>query len=252
MTEPQPPVSWEPTPPPASHGSRRRTFVWVAAIIAVAVLVVLVLAVVRGAANRDTLASALAGEVWERLPEQTQDDLSRRAEAALGDEDLTQQEAQGVVQERVRLGMRRLDDPTLVRRLALQTLALRRTDEATCAGFARASFAGTVPPDDISAGLIAALDDASLAEWMTIAMTALEAETRDSPEARSVPDAESEALFRRLFAGLDGDRIARIQTAAAAGATPTVACDGARVLYAALDGLPADDRALAALVDILP
>jgi hypothetical protein len=200
----------------------------------------------------DRLAAAIAGELWDRLAQDVRAELTRRAETAIGDEELDPQQAPAVVQERVRHGLRRLDDETLVRRLALQTAALGRADEATCAAFAAASFAGTTPSPQVAGRLIAALDDAALTEWMRIAMSALEAETRGSPPPRSVPAAESEALFGRLFAGLDPDRIAIIQTAAAAGATQASACDGARVLYRALDAMPAADRTLAGLVDVTP
>jgi hypothetical protein len=200
----------------------------------------------------DRLGAAIAGELWDRLPQDARGELSRRAEAALGDEELDPATAPAVVQERVRNGLRRLDDQTLVRRLTLQTAALGRADEATCAAFAAASFGGTSPTPEVAGRLIAALDDASLAEWMRIAMSALEAETRGSPAARSVAAAESEALFARLFAGLDPDQIGTIQTAAAAGATQASACDGARVLYRALDAMPAADRTLAGLVDVTP
>jgi hypothetical protein len=98
--------------------------------------------------------------------------------------------------------------------------------------------------------LMAALSDAELAEFFDIAVLALEAESRKSPEPRTVSDADADAAFERLLGSLDQAGLDQIQTGADASATPAQACAGARVLYDAVEQMPDSDRRLIALADI--
>lgn len=191
------------------------------------------------------------GEVWNRLPSDARADFERRIKAAAGDiESMSDAAARTQIQTRVQSGMRRLDDATLVRRLTLQTVALGKLDEASCGAFAQASFGGRAPPQAIAVKLIGALTDAELIEWFNMAVLALEAESRKSPDQRSASGAETDAAFERLLGSLDSASLEQIQRGAAATASPTEACAGSRVLYDAVERMPDSDRQLIALADV--
>lgn len=249
-----PPVTWDsrgsaPSPKPAR--TRRGQILLV---------VVAIVAVLGGAAaarfafqpGGPLLGSNFAGgEAWNRLPADGRADYERRIKAAAGDvEGMSAEAASSALQTRVQAGMRRLDDVTLVRRLTLQTVALGKVDEASCGAFAQASFAGRAQPASTAVKLMGAMTDAELTEWFNVAVLALEAESRKSPEQRSVSEAESDAAFERLLGSLDSASLEQIQTGAAATASPAEACAGSRVLYDAAERLPDSDRQLIALADV--
>jgi hypothetical protein len=195
--------------------------------------------------------SFAGGETWNRLPASARDDFERRLKAVAGDlESMSGEEANRQVQARVQAGMRRLDDATLVRRLTLQTVALGKIDEASCGAFAQASFAGRPQPETTAAKLMAAMTEAELVEWFNVAVLALEAEVRKSPEPRTASEAETNAVFERLLGSLDPAGLEAIQTGAEPSATPAEACLGARTMYEAIERMPDADRTLIALADV--
>lgn len=224
------------------------------------VVIVAIVAALAGAAGARFLfqqgasllgSSFAGGEVWNRLPADARGDFERRIKAAAGDiENMSDGAARSEIQTRVQSGMRRLDDATLVRRLTLQTVALGKLDDASCGAFAQASFAGRAPPQAIAVKLIGALTDAELIEWFNMAVLALEAESRKSPDQRSASGAEADAAFERLLGSLDSASLEQIQRGAAATASSTEACAGSRVLYDAVERMPDSDRQLIALADV--
>ena len=196
-------------------------------------------------------ASFAGGEVWNRLPADARDDFERRLKAAAGDlESMSHEEAGRQVQTRVQAGMRRLDDATLVRRLTLQTVALRKIDEASCGAFAQASFAGRSQPESTAEKLMAPMTEAELVDWFNVAVLALEAEARKSPEPRTASEAETNAVFERLLGSLDPAGLEAIQTGADPSASAAEACLGARTMYDAIEQMPAADRQTIALADV--
>lgn len=159
-------------------------------------------------------------------------------------------EASRQIQARVQAGMRRLDDATLVRRLTLQTVALGKMDEASCGAFAQASFAGRPQPETTAEKLMGAMTEAELVEWFNVAVLALEADARKSPEPRTVSEADTNTVFERLLGSLDPAGLEAIQTGADPSASPADACLGARTMYQAIEQLPDADRRLIALADV--
>jgi hypothetical protein len=86
------------------------------------------------------------------------------------------------------LGLRRLDDRTLLERVTLAAQAYRMADERTCS----AMFRGPVLPN--LSEVLAPLDSASIERWMDIAARAMIAEARRTPAVRGEPASMDELL----------------------------------------------------------
>lgn len=248
-----PPVAWEPGSgtPPARPRSRRGQILAVVLAVAAAIAGAVGVRFLGQQAGSLLGTTFAGGEVWNRLPAAARDDFERRIKAVAGDlESMSNAEASRQVQSRVQAGMRRLDDATLVKRLSLQTAALAKIDDAACGEFAQASFAGRPQPETTAEKLMAAMSETELTEWFNVAVLALEAEARKSPEPRTVTDAETDPLFERLLGSLDQPSLEAVQKGADPGATPAEACLGVRTLYDAIERLPDEDKRLIALADV--
>lgn len=243
--------------PPAAPPRKRGRLGLVLGALAAGVGIV-AFKVVSGLLVGSVVGSALGsffGGPYQRLPSEVRSQFEQRVKTAVGSqlEGMSEASAADRVRSLVQHGLVRLDDATLVRHLTLQTQALDRGDAASCAGFARASIGGKPASPDIARGLMAALDDRSLQEYLDINVQGLEAEARAAPAARTVTEAQAQTLFETLAGRLGEQDIATIQ-ALSAGTTTTdeAACHAVRSLYdTALTMSPAD-VALLARYDIQP
>jgi hypothetical protein len=221
-----------------------------AGIIAIKVISGLVVGSVVGSA----LGSFFGGP-YQRLPSEVRSQFEQRVKTAVGSQLDGMSEASAVERVRtlVQRGLVRLDDATLVRHLTLQTQALDRGDAASCAGFARASIGGKPASADVSRGLMAALDDRSLQEFLDINVKGLEAEARAAPPARTVTDTQAQAIFETLAGRLTEQDIVAIQ-ALTAGTTTTddAACHAVRSLYDTALTMSPTEVAVLARYDIQP
>jgi hypothetical protein len=239
-----------PMPPAAPPRKRGRLGLLLAALGAGAGIIAV--KVVSGLLVGSVVGSALGaffGGPYQRLPSEVRNQFEQRVKTAVGSQldGMSQATAADRLRTLVQRGLVRLDDATLVRHLTLQTQALDHGDSASCAGFARASIGGKPASADVSRGLMAALDDRSLQEFLDINIMGLEAEARAAPAARTVTDAQAQALFETLAGRLVEQDIVAIQ-ALVAGTTTTdeSACHAVRSLYdTALTMTPADVAVLA-------
>jgi hypothetical protein len=140
----------------------------------------------------------------------------------------------------VAIGTFRLDDQTLLRRLALETKATLGLDIATCAAVAR----GDRPADSLSA-----LSAAERLEWMRITIAAVGAEVSPVREPRELTREESAAVVAAIAKAAtraDATRIHDLATKAAGGTAlaDDDACWLMRVPYRAEASLTPADRLL--------
>ena len=202
-----------------------------------------------------TAVSGAFGGGWERLPQDAQDRLEARLEAAFGDslEGLSDDAATERVTVILEAGLPRLDDDTLIERYRLFVSAIDAVDDGPCAAGARQLILDGRLDPEIGTKVIEALDTASLSRWMEISVEGIEAEVRGSPAGRSVPDSSADALLDRILADMapaDLETIFSMSSGATVG-NPQ-ACSLFRALYHAGDGLKGTDLADFALMDDTP
>ena len=197
--------------------------------------------------------SGAFGTPWERLPSDIRAGFEARLEDAYGGalDDLSEDPAAQRVETDVRHGMLRLDDEVLVRRLRLFSAALTKVAVADCADFARTSFAVESPAEEVVKHLAAALDAAEFESWIEIAVQAVEAERRGSPEVRSVPDAQQAAAFQAVIATLSAAQLQLLQDVVGdpSGADEEV-CSAIRSIYAASLEMDPSTLAIIAFADV--
>jgi hypothetical protein len=146
------------------------------------------------------------------------------------------------------IGLYRLDDDSLLRRLALETKATLALDVATCAALAR----GTAPFDTAASrltGLVTPLSPTERVEAIRISIAAIAAEVSELREPRQLTARERSGVvgaIAKAASPADATRIHDLATRAAAGKTLSDddTCWLFRVPYRAYDALADADRRL--------
>jgi len=243
---------------PPSPPSRRPKAVVIGAIGVVAALAVAIAVKVLPFLAAGVLGSALAGAFggpWDRLPADVQRSYEQRFAAAIGDrlDGLSDAEKATRIESLVRSGMPRLSDDRLVRRLGLQSTALRSTSETDCAAFGRQSIGGQTVDNETATALFAALATDDLVEWFGIALEAVEAETRGAPEPVFASEAESAAMIQTLLASMAEADVQTISDVSqAVNVADAEVCTAIRALYDAASNLDPASQMIMARVDIQP
>lgn len=219
-------------------------------VVAVKFVLPLVLAGVAGQA-----LGVVFGGPFDRLPGDVKQDIERRFEAAVGNqlEGLSDDAKLARVEALVTGGLPRLDDTALVSHLQLASSAFRRAETAACALVARAIVGGQDPPVDANVKMIGALSDTELKQWFELQILAIEAETRGSPAATLISDAEMDPYFEAVFQQLSAADLAAINSLST-GATvdDATACSAVRGFYGAIVNRPPAEVALFARYDVSP
>ena len=194
---------------------------------------------------------AFFGGPASRLPSDTQTTLEHRINAAVGTslDGLSDADKQARILLLIKGGLPRLDAAKLLQRVQLESAAVNAVDEASCASFARAGTTGKVD-QDVNAKVIAALDTTSFGAWIEINVEAIEAQSAGAPAARTIAQADSDAMYKALFALMSPTDISAL-TALGSGTeeTDSVACTAVRSLYANGIKLGPVDAANFALAD---
>ena len=188
---------------------------------------------------------ALFGSSWDRLPPATRDLLERRIEAAGADTGL---------KELVDGGMPRLDDQTLVHRAQLYLAALKASDEATCAAITNGALTSAADASPaVVAALLGSLDPALYGQWAEIQVEATEAQAKGAPPARTLVQADVDAMYAALDARMPATDKATSQALRDSSAvSPAALCSLNRSLYVAGLGLDPKNLSTFALVDASP
>jgi hypothetical protein len=205
----------------------------------------------------DPELAAIADQVYAGLPPGTRQELAAELERLMGDrlEGKTPRQIATEVAEATRLGLARLDDATLVRRLELQATALERASTAGCAAFMRMAFGGTSALDlSVAAQVVLQLSEAELNEWYALSLDGLRAELDGTPPRRSVSDDQFLTAFAPISERWTAADVALINavTNDPASATDADACRMATLVYGDLELLSPGARAIVALYDINP
>ena len=103
------------------------------------------------------------------------------------------------VQALVDGGMPRLDDATLAEHEHLWAAGFDAADTASCASIARATLRGDANPPGVDA-MLASQGPTGYGRWLEILVGAMSAQVGNAPQARTVSQVESDAMFVRLFA----------------------------------------------------
>ncbi len=146
----------------------------------------------------------------------------------------------------------RLDNDTLITRLALFTNALNEVAVADCATFFRSAMGGELISDEVSSHLEAALDADDYAAWAEIAVQAIEAERRGSPAARTNPDETVNAAYEAVLAEVSDGTIAVLSVSDVDPLPDADLCAAGRDLYTTIGSMDRTTMAVIALDDITP
>jgi len=198
---------------------------------------------------------AVFGGPWERLPADVQRQLEARYDAAVGTrfDGLSDADAGDQVDALEQSGLARLDDASLVSRYQIGVRAFERAEPATCASAAESLFGGSDVSDDVAERLLTGLDVGDLERWFDFAVSAIEAETRGTPEQRFVTDEVMDPYFENLFGALGATDVAAMQLLSEGrDVEAAVSCHAILALEHAIAGRPASELALWARYDISP
>lgn len=194
------------------------------------------------------------GGPFAKLPSDQQKALEQRFDAATGDiiKGLSEAETTAKVDAMLVAGLPRLSDKLLVEKVQLTVKLLNAADEPTCARVARATATGADDGDAMSTA-IGAMDTVSIGRWSAYNVSAIEAEAKGSPDARSVPEADSSRVLDDVFGRFSETEAEQIGTLyQGAEVSDADACAAFRALYTHISELPAPDLAIAALYDVSP
>lgn len=238
--------------PATSTASRRRKAGIVAVIVALLAIpgAKFLLPLLAGGAISVVISGGAFVGPYERLPPDVRSAYQERIEAVEPPSFQTWAEAAQAtwIESALVGGTPRLDDAELIRRLELQTTALRRADTATCA-----AFATETPITDATTGrLLHHLRDAELVDWYDIAIRAIEAQVAAVEIPRVISDTEAEALLVRVIEAAPPAESDAMQALFAGTADPALACAGFRALYEGIARLDPVDLAIAARLDVQP
>jgi hypothetical protein len=194
------------------------------------------------------------GGPFEKLPADQKQALEQRFDAATKDilKGMSDAETMVKVDAMLTAGMPRLSDELLVEKVQLTVKLLKAADEPTCARVARATATGKGDDDAMSAA-IGAMDTASIGRWFEINVSAVEAESKGSPAARTVAAEDSDRVLADVFtkfSDTESQQIGNLYNGAEV--SDADACTAFRALYTHITELPPADLAIAALYDVSP
>jgi hypothetical protein len=239
-------------PPPARPKGRILAGAGIVAAVVVALAFKFILPFVVGSVVGSAVSGAFGGP-WDRLPSDVKEEYTRRLEAAVGNQlnGLSDAEKTTRVEDILLAGYARLSDDRLVRRLELQTLALHRTDDATCAAFGRIGLEGAVGSGEVAVKMLDALGQSATIEWIGINVEAVEAEGRGSPDPIIVSATESDRAYEELIASLSASELESFTLLSSGGeSTDAELCQAVRTLYDASLRLDAQSLEVMARIDI--
>jgi hypothetical protein len=246
-----------PAAPFAPAPRKRRGLISGAIIGAVAVIGGLLLKfglpILIGTAASGVLSGFFGGP-FDRLPSDQRKALEQRIDAAIGDslKDLSDAAASAKVTAMIGSGLPRLDDALLSEKIHLTVKLLNGADVATCARIARATASGAGDSDAIKTAL-GTMDTTSVGRWFEINVSAIEAEAKGAPPARTVATSDSDRVLGGVIARFSTVQTQEITDLYQGKEIPDAgACDAFRALYGHIDELPAADLAIAALYDVTP
>jgi hypothetical protein len=195
------------------------------------------------------LSDALARTPYEKFERATanglQDDPDFKAYVrSLEQRGLTSAQASQESRALGARGMRRLSDADLLRRAEILAKGLDAVDVATCARVGR----GTATGEDFRA-LLDSIGEPDALALAAIATTALRAEVRQSPSARSESTEEdARRILQTVASRASPEELGAIAKAFDASSTPEDACSGVRALYRHLPAVPSLDQPRLALM----
>lgn len=238
---------------PRSGGRGRAIGLTAAVVAGVAVLGKLGIGFLTATVVGGALGLAFGGP-FERLPADQKQQLEQRFDAAVGKtlDGLTDAQETAKVEALVSSGLVRLDDEPLVERMGLFIAMLKQSDDATCAALAR-TMGGGQPDDAVVEKSVNSLDTASLGRWYEINLSAIEAEARGTPAARTADVAEVDAIFTKVVPMLSAsDTQALVALSEGSEVTDADACAAFRNLYALVGDLEDRELAVMARYDVSP
>jgi hypothetical protein len=240
---------------PSTSGRRPKAIV-VGAIAFIAALAVAIGLKVAPFLAAGVLGSALAGAFggpWDRLPADVQNGFEQRLEAAVGDslEGLGGAERNRRLGTLILSGLPRLSDDQLVRRLVLQTGALRSANESLCAAYGRQAVTGKAVDEAISIALISSLSTDEVVEWIGINIEAIEAEMQASPEQVFASEEEASAVLDTIIGSMSEVDVQAMADMSRGTTTDDAhVCSAVRSLYGAVASLDPWSQAVMARIDI--
>ena len=242
------------TAPPSPTNRRNGIIAAIAGgiVLVGALLLKFGLPILLGTAVSGVLGGVFGGP-FEKLPQDQQQVLEQRFEAAVGDtlDGLSEAESATRIDAMMTAGMPRLGDELLVEKVHLTARLLNGADEASCAGIARATAAGVVDEEGMSAAL-QAMDTPSVGRWFEINVSAMEAEAAGTP-VRAVDTAEANRVLGDVigaFSETEGQQIADLYDGGEV--ADADACNAMRALYRHIEELSGADLSIAALYDVTP
>jgi hypothetical protein len=260
-SSPTPSVGLDSPMPPAVQLPKKRgrfglvgTFVAVAAAAIGAIVVKFVLPLLLVGAVGQVLGSAFGGP-YGRLPSDVRSGFDNRLEAAVGSsmDGESDSDKSDHILTLVKSGLSRLDDGLITTNFQLTSKALGAVDVPSCAAISRAIISGAQPPEDATNAMINTLSDSDLKEWFEIRVSALEAESRNSPAQVAVTDDQVNPLYTKLFALMQPEDITVIGQLGQGGTVEDAPlCTAIRDLYSSVGSLSPSDALLFARYDVSP
>lgn len=260
-TQPGPAAPYNPMEPMSPPPPRKKSpvaligvFLAVVGAALGAIFVKFVLPLILVGAAGQVFDSAFGGP-YMRLPGDVRASFEQRLEAAVGDTFEGQTDAQQTttILSLVKGGLSRLDDGLVNLNFQLTSKALGAVDVPSCAAVSRAVVTGIEPPEASATAMINTLSDAEIQQWFDIRVSAIEAQSRGTPDQVLIGDDAVAPLYDTLFEIMNP---ADIDTIGLLAAGQTVEdeplCAAVRGLYTSVLTLSAEEATLFARYDVSP